>query len=104
MALGGYIVHPLQALLEYPIAFGALGLAGIFKKNPLVGVFVGISGRFLAHFIAGITFWAIYAPEGMHPAIYSAIYNGGYLIIELIVSSIIIYIFQKRGLLQIYLT
>jgi thiamine transporter len=97
------IVHPIQALLEYPIAFGALGLAGFFKRSPSIGVTVGITVRFLAHFLAGVIFWSIYAPEGMHPAIYSAIYNGGYLIIELIVSASMIYVIQKRGLLQIYL-
>ena len=32
MALGGYIVDPFQALLDYPIAFAALGLAGLFKR------------------------------------------------------------------------
>lgn len=51
MALpGSYIVDPIQALLDYPIAFGALGLAGMFRKRPLIGVGVGIAGRFLAHF------------------------------------------------------
>jgi len=39
----------------------------------------------------------------MHPVIYSAVYNGGYLVIELIVSAIIIYIVAKRQLLEIYL-
>jgi len=33
MALGGYIVNPVQALLDYPIAFAALGLAGMFRKS-----------------------------------------------------------------------
>jgi len=97
------IVHPLQALLEYPIAFGALGLAGFFKNRPLLGVTVGIAARFVAHFLAGVIFWAMWAPEGMHPAIYSAIYNGSFLIIELIISATIIYVIQKRGLLKIYL-
>ena len=103
MALGGYIVDPVQALLGYPIAFAALGLAGLFKKYPLVGVGVGISARFLAHFVEGIVFFAIYAPEGMHPALYSAVYNVSYLLPEFVVSAIIIYILAKRRLLEIYL-
>jgi thiamine transporter len=104
MALpGSFIVDPVQALLDYPIAFGALGLAGIFRKYPLIGVGVGIAGRFLAHFAAGVWFFAEYAPAGTHPVIYSAVYNGGYLIIELIISAIIIYIVAKRRLLEIYL-
>ena len=32
MALGGYVINPVQGLLDYPIAFAALGLAGLFKK------------------------------------------------------------------------
>ena len=100
---GSYILGPVQALLGYPIAFAALGLCGIFKKYPLVGVAVGISGRFLAHFVEGLVFFAIYAPAGMHPVIYSAVYNGSYLLVEFIVSAVIMYILMKRQLLEIYL-
>ncbi len=104
MALpGSYIVDPVQALLDYPIAFAALGLAGIFRKYPLLGVGVGIFGRFLAHFASGIWFFSAYAPAGTHPMVYSAIYNGGYLIIELVISVIIIYLLVKRKLINIYL-
>ena len=104
MALpGSYIVDPVQALLDYPIAFAALGLAGMFRKYPLIGVCVGIAGRFVAHFASGVWFFAAYAPAGMNPVLYSAIYNGGYLIIELIVSAVIMYIIVKRRLLNIYL-
>jgi thiamine transporter len=103
MALGGYIVDPLQALIDYPLAFSALGLAGILKKYPLLGVGVGISGRFLAHFVSGVWFFGIYAPENMNPIVYSAIYNGSYLAVELAISAIIMYIVIKRRLLEIYL-
>ena len=104
MALpGSYIVDPVQALLDYPIAFAALGLAGMFRKYPLIGVGVGITGRFLAHFASGVWFFSAYAPAGMQPVIYSALYNGGYLVVELITSAFIIYIIVKRRLLEIYL-
>jgi thiamine transporter len=104
MALpGSYIIDPVQALLDYPIAFAALGLAGLFRKYPPMGVAVGIFGRFLAHFASGVWFFSKYAPEGMNPLLYSAIYNGGYLLIELIISEIIIIILAKRQLLKINL-
>ncbi len=104
MALpGSYIIGPVQALLDYPVAFGALGLAGAFKKRPLIGVCIGILGRFLSHFISGVIFFAEYAPEGMNPVLYSAMYNGGYLFIELMVSLAIMYVIVRRGLLEIYL-
>jgi len=103
VALGGYVVSPVQALLDYPLAFGALGLAGFFKKYPLLGVGIGILGRFFFHFISGIVFFWTYAPAGMNPAIYSAIYNGSYLIGEFLISAIVIDIIVRRKLLDIYL-
>jgi thiamine transporter len=103
MALGGYIVDPVQAIIDYPLAFGALGLAGLFRKYPLVGVVVAIFGRFLAHFTSGVWFFWMYAPEGMNPFVYSAIYNGSYLLVELVISVIIIFILDKRQLLKIYM-
>jgi len=85
--LGGYIVHPIQVLLDYPIAFGCLGLAGAFRERaPFLGVVVGMTGRFLSHFVSGVIYFADYAPEGMSPIIYSAIYNGTYILPELAIS------------------
>lgn len=102
-ALGPYIFHPAQVLLDYPIAFGLLGLAGFFQNRPFIGVSLGIIGRFVAHFFSGIIFFAIYAPEGMHPAIYSAGYNGGYLLVELVISVYVIYLLRKSKVLKIYM-
>jgi thiamine transporter len=101
MALGGYVINPVQAILDYPLAYAALGLSGLFRKYPIVGVGVGVVGRFLCHFISGIVFFAIYAPEGMNPALYSAIYNGSYLIIEFIITSIVIYVLARKSLLRL---
>jgi thiamine transporter len=103
MALpGSYIIDPVQGLLDYPIAYASLGLAGLFKKHPLLGVGVGITGRFLAHLVSGVWFFSQYA-GAMHPLLYSAIYNGSFLFIEFLISAIIIYILAKRKLLEIYL-
>jgi len=98
-----FIFHPAQVLLDYPLAFGMLGLAGFFQNHPFVGVNLGIVGRFLAHFISGIVFFAAYAPEGMHPWVYSAIYNGSYLLPELVISIYIVYLLQTGKLLKIFL-
>jgi thiamine transporter len=98
-----FVYHPIQFLLDYPLAFGALGLAGFFRKLPLIGVAVGIAGRFVCHFISGLVFFASYAPAGMDPALYSAIYNAWYLIPEFVISEIVMFILMKRGILQIYL-
>jgi thiamine transporter ThiT len=39
----------------------------------------------------------------MDPVVYSAIYNGGYMFVELVISLVLIYILIKRKLLEIYL-
>lgn len=58
-----YVYNPVQVLLDYPIAFGALGLAGLFKKYHVFGAAVGIAGRFVAHFLSGIIFFWTYTPR-----------------------------------------
>jgi thiamine transporter len=98
-----FIYHPAQVLLDYPLAFGMLGLAGFFQKRPFLGVNVGIAGRFIMHFISGVVFFGSYAPEGMSPIVYSAIYNGGYLLPELVISIYIVYLLQESKLLKIFL-
>ncbi|MCW4016878.1 MAG: energy-coupled thiamine transporter ThiT [Candidatus Bathyarchaeota archaeon] len=102
-ALGPYIFHPAQVLLDYPVAFGLLGIAGFFQNRPYIGTTLGIVGRFVAHFLSGVIFFANYAPEGMHPAIYSAVYNGGYLLVELVITIYIMYLLRASKVLNIYL-
>jgi len=103
LAVEPFIVHPVQILLDYPIAFGVLGLAGLFRNRPFVGVNIGIWSRFLVHFASGIIFFANYAPEGMHPIVYSAIYNGSYILPELAISTYIVYLLQESKVLKIFL-
>jgi thiamine transporter len=98
-----FIYHPVQVLLDYPLAYGALGLAGFFRKLPVAGVVVGIAGRFICHFTSGLVFFATYAPAGMSPALYSAVYNASYLVPELIVSAIVMFVLQQRRIIQLYL-
>ena len=97
-----FIFHPAQVLLDYPLAFGMLGVAGFFQNRPFVGVNLGIAGRFLAHFVSGIVFFASFAGE-MHPWVYSAVYNGSYLLPELVISIYIVYLLQEGKLLTIFL-
>lgn len=83
----------LSILLDYIIAFGLLGLSGLYRKNAagiFIGVFLGIFGRFVSHLISGVVIWGSFAPEGMNPWLYSLVYNGTYLLPELIISIVII--------------
>lgn len=64
---------------------------------------IGTRSIDVAHFVSGFCFFGIYAPEGMNPAVYSALYNGSYLVVEFIISAVIMYIIINRKLLEIYL-
>lgn len=87
-----YVVHWAQLLLDYPLAFGALGLSGFFKKNLPLGILAGGFGRFVFHFISGVVFFASYAPKGTSPLVYSAIYNATYLGPDLAVCFVLAFI------------
>src|SRR5215472_429281 len=79
-----FVVSPFSFLLDYPVAYGALGLAGLFKQRGVavsgVGVAVAVACRFLSHFVSGVIFYSSNAPAGTSPIVYSAAYNASYLL------------------------
>jgi thiamine transporter len=80
-----FIVHPLQVVLDYPLAFGALGLAGLSKKNFSLSLAIGTIFRFLFSFLSGTLFFVEYAKQvGEAPVVYSLAYNSVILIDGLI--------------------
>ena len=87
------IIHPIQLLLDYPLAFGALGLSGFFWKHRrgiYIGFVVAVIGRWVMHTISGAWFFGQFAPEGWNPIPYSMAYNGLYLGAEMVLTLIII--------------
>jgi thiamine transporter len=97
------IIYPAQVILDYPLAFGLLGLAGFFRKSPLLGIGIGAAARFCSHFVSGVLFFASFAPAGMSPYEYSAIYNGSFLLPEMIITAIIMVGLIRLKALQLYL-
>ena len=88
-----YMFSIPQVILDYPLAFGALGLSGLFcnKKFGLqIGYVVGVVGRFVCSTLSGVIFFADYAPDGMNPWVYSITYQGSYIGPELVLTLIII--------------
>ena len=84
---------PIQLLVDYPLAFGALGLSGLFseKKNGLLkGYILGVIGRYIFAYISGVVFFGHYAPEGTPAAVYSLTYNATYILPEAIATIVII--------------
>lgn len=92
-AIEPYFYTIPQVIVDYPLAFGALGLAGFFcnKKNGLlIGYLVGASGRFVFAFLSGYIFFGMYAPETWNPALYSAAYNISYIGAEALLTVIVL--------------
>lgn len=79
-----WIIHPAQFLLDYPVAFSAAGLAGLFRERKFlkklpqgkfaVGAILAGTLRFVCHVLSGALAFEAYA-EGQNAWIYSLIYN-----------------------------
>lgn len=93
LIFGPYVIHPLQMLVDYPLAFGALGLGGLMrnKKNGIVkGYIVGLIGRYAMAVLSGIVFFGSYAPKGFNAVTWSVWYNFTYLAAEGVITVIIV--------------
>lgn len=89
----GTIYHPLSIFLDYLLAFGVLGVAGYFPKTVLgiiSGSTVAVLGSFFFSLMSGVFLFASYAPEGQSPWLYSTVYNGSYLLPELLISIVVL--------------
>ena len=89
------IVHPLQFLLDYPIAFSSFSIMGFIGKNATTTKKWTISllsfiARSICHTISGILFCSLFLKNPPDNVIlYSAIYNLSYIIPTAIISSIL---------------
>lgn len=99
-------------VLDYALAFAVIGLAGVsvkFTKNAssalVWGSLIGLAGRFLSHFLSGFLLFGSYADwffgevswggwfmetfsGAALSAVYSFIYNGLYMIPEMILTAL----------------
>lgn len=88
-----YVVHPAQLVIEYLLAFGALGLSGLFyrsKNGLLKGYAAGVAGRWIFASLSGWIFFKEYTWEGWNPLLYSLTYNGIYIFSEAAITLIIL--------------
>lgn len=83
LLLSPFIVHPVQLLLDYPLAFGALAAGGFFRKmgeaGMIPGYLTGVFFRYLCAVLSGILFFGSYAPENFNGITWSLWYNLTYL-------------------------
>ena len=88
---------------DYLIAFTSMGLscvlAGRFKHR-LAGVGIGTAAagliRYLCSFLSGILIWGQYAPEDMPVWLYSLLYNGSYMIPEIILTILVVVLIMNK--------
>ncbi|MBQ6621984.1 MAG: energy-coupled thiamine transporter ThiT [Mogibacterium sp.] len=101
LIFGPYVIHPVQLLMDYPLAYGALGLSGLARnaKNGLsIGYLIGLLGRYVCAVLSGVIFFGAYAPEGFNAWTWSLWYNLTYLAVEGILTLIVINIPPVRKL------
>lgn len=101
LVLNPYVIHPIQILLDYPLAFGAIGIGGLLRNQRygmIVGYLAGVLGRYLVVVLSGIIFWGMYAAEGFNAVSWSFFYNMTYILPEAIATFIILMIPQVRNL------
>lgn len=98
------VVHWAQPVLDYLLAFGCFGLAGLFRRRQryglALGLLVGGLGRVLCSTLSGVIFFAEYAPEGMNVWVYSLSYNLGYLGPDLLIATLVAWLSPVHRLFQ----
>ena len=106
---GGIAIGWQSILGDFLIAYGILGIAGLFKNKFYLGATIACTARFLVHYVVGATIWAEYMPEqffGMTmttPWLYSALYNAAYMLPNTVLVLLVYFLLQKTPLKR-YLT
>lgn len=101
---GGFAVNWLSVFLDYPVAYAAVGLAGLFHDRRFglpLGALTGCLARFAVHFISGITIYRIGVPTevmGMlvkNPWLYSLLYNISYMVPNIVIAVVVCLFLMK---------
>ena len=107
---GGVAINWQSMLLDYAVAYMFVGFAGLMRNKRWslpIGALIGCVGRFLIHFLSGVTIYAIVVPTEImgittgSAAIYSVLYNGTYMLPNSILAIVACWLLQKP--LQRYL-
>ncbi|MBQ5749648.1 MAG: energy-coupled thiamine transporter ThiT [Oscillospiraceae bacterium] len=91
---GAYAWGWISIIFDYLLAYGILGIAGIFRRKKygiLYGSIIACVCRFLSHVVSGVfyvegmTSFSLYGVETASPWLYSAIYNGAYMLPNMVI-------------------
>lgn len=96
-----YSLHPLSILLDYVLAYGALGLAGAAGQrfDRWQGTFAAIMAmlvRVALTIVSGAVVFGSYAPEGMNPWVYSLGYNATTMLPDLLLNAIVVALLYNK--------
>lgn len=100
-----WIVSPVQAILDYPLAFACIALAAVARRLPdswgwLAGMALAAVGRFVCHTFTGVVFFAEYAEgTGLSPFVYSVSYNS-FVFVDMAICAVVMAFPQVRGALK----
>ena len=92
---GAFLYHPLQVVLDYPLAYMAVGVAGLVSVRGLktlgLAVAVGSVARLACHYFSGLLFFATYAPKWESPWLYALTYNLLFLAPEAVITAVVLW-------------
>lgn len=92
---GAFLYHPLQAILDYPLAYMALGVAGLVTVRGIktlgAAVALGCVARLACHYFSGLLFFATYAPKWESPWLYALTYNVLFLAPEAAITAVVLW-------------
>lgn len=105
MMIDPYMVHPVQVILDYIIAFGCFGIVAFFRNKKdglIIGFIIACIIRFIAHSISGYVFFKDYAPANWSALLYTVVYNGSFVFTECIFSVILLFVGSIRRTIEKY--
>ena len=96
-----YSLQPLSILLDYLLAYGVLGLAGLAGTYPAKykGLLVALGAmlcRMICSILSGAIVFAAYAPAGMNPWLYSISYNSSVMLPDIAINLIVLWILYQK--------
>ena len=101
---GGIAIGWESIIGDFLLAYAVLGTAGLFRKHFVPGAILACGLRFLVHYVVGATIWAAYMPETFFnmtmttPWVYSALYNGAYMLPDLVLILALYFLLCKTPL------
>ncbi|MDR1132372.1 MAG: energy-coupled thiamine transporter ThiT [Oscillospiraceae bacterium] len=91
-------------VFDYILAFSVLGFSAAFnglvkdrRKAVILGIVVTFSARFVCHVVSGLIIWEALFPNelGWAPAVWSLVYNGSYMLPEMVITGIVAFLSYK---------